>query len=122
MTDLYESNGYRGGRRGLLVGLALLALGTVQPAQALVINVTYPNPGNVPAAAITEINNVVALLDGSFSNNATVGITVDFTANCGLGCNNTLGFINVAYSSWRTAVINDATVNPQNKFLNAAVV
>src|SRR5262249_37581072 len=82
----------------------------------------YPNPGNVPAAAITEINNVVALLESSFINNATVNITVDFTANCGLGCSNTLGFLNMPYSSWRGAMINDAASNPQNTFLNSAVL
>jgi hypothetical protein len=122
MTDLCEPNRFGVGRLGLLAGLGLLALSTVQPAQALVINVTYPNPGNVPAAAMSEINNVVALLDSSFINNATVNITVDFTANCGLGCSNTLGFLNMPYSSWRGAMINDAASNPQNTFLNSAVL
>ncbi len=121
MRDFYGLIRHTGGRLGLLSGVALLALGTVQPAQALVINVTYPNPGNVPAAAMTEINNVVALLDSSFINNATVNITVDFTANCGLGCSSTLGFVGVSYTNWRNAMIADSTANPQNTFLAAAV-
>src|SRR5262249_26373281 len=77
-------------RLGRLSGAVVGALfAGAQPGLALVINVTYPNPANVPAAAQTEVNDVVALLQSSFINNATISITVDFTSTCGLGCNST---------------------------------
>lgn len=99
---------------------ATLAVG--QPAQAnLVINVTYPNPDNVPAAAMTEINGVVTLLQNSFVNNATVNITVDFTSACGLGCSSTLGFTGITCANWRTAMNNASALFPQDTFLAAAI-
>ena len=55
MADLYGSNKHRGGHVGFFAGLALLVSGTIVPAQALVINVIYPNPDNVPAAAVTSL-------------------------------------------------------------------
>jgi hypothetical protein len=98
---------------------ALIAAG--QTAQALLLNVTYPNPANVPAAAVTEINSVTTFLQNSFVNNATVNVTVDFTASCGLGCSSTLGFINVPYTLWRSSMIADSAANPQNRFLASAI-
>jgi hypothetical protein len=114
--------GRPGRRLGFLFGGVLGAtLAAGQPAHAnLIINVSYPNPANVPAAAMTEINNVRTLLQNSFINNATVNITVDFTA-CGLGCSSTQGFTGITYANWRQAMINDSTANPQNTFLAAAV-
>src|SRR5262249_24955991 len=110
-------------RPGLLLGAALGALLFAgQSAQAnLIINVSYPNSGNVPAAAQTEINSVVTLLQNSFVNNATVNITVDFTAGCGLGCSSTFGSTNQTYANWRTAMNNTAALFPQNTFLAAAI-
>src|SRR5262249_38952451 len=107
---------------GFLSGMALLALGASQPASAnLIIDVSYPNPADVPAAAQAEINSVVTLLQNSFINNATINITVEFTAACGLGCSSSTGFITQTYANWRQAMINDSIANPQNTFLAAAV-
>ena len=114
--------GRTGRQLALISSMGLGALFfALQPAQALVINVTYPNPGNVPAAAQTEINSVVTLLQTSFINNATVNITVDFTAACGLGCSSTFGFTSVSYANWRTAMNNTSGLFPQNTFLAAAI-
>ena len=108
-------------RLGLLSGAVVGALfaGT-QPGLALVINVTYPNPANVPAAAVTEINSVVTLLQNSFINNATLNITIDFTSSCGLGCSSTQ-LVGASYALWRNQMIADLIANPQNTFLSAAV-
>ena len=105
----------------LMGGLLAAFFAASQPAQALVINVTYPNPGNVSAAAMTEINGVVTLLQNSFVNNATVNVTVDFTAACGLGCSSTFGSTNQTYANWRQAMINTSALFPQNTFLAAAI-
>src|SRR5438477_12369546 len=116
MADLYGSNKHRGGHVGFFAGLALLVSGTIVSAQALVINVIYPNPDNVPAAAVTEITDVVNLLDSSFVNDATINITVDFTSTCGLSCSSTRRAI-ATYSQWRTQMIADSRANPQNAFM-----
>jgi len=115
--------GRMGRRLGSLTGAALGALLLAgQPAQAnLIINVSYPNLGDVPAAAMTEINSVVMLLQNSFINNATVNVTVDFTSTCGLGCSSTLGFISQTYANWRSAMLADSAANPQNTFLATGV-
>jgi hypothetical protein len=108
-------------------GLALLALGGSQPAHALTINVSYPNASDVPAAAMTEINSVVSLLDSSFINPVTDNITVDFVPPgsgpglCNLGCSSTTGATNITYGAWRGAMAADSVANPQNTFLSAAV-
>jgi len=112
----------RTGRRvGFLLGGVLGALfATGQPVQALLIKVSYPNMANVPAAAMAEINNVINLVDGSFINNATINLTVDFTTDCGLGCSST-NFQTYTYPAWRAAVIANSAANPQNPYQAAAV-
>jgi hypothetical protein len=104
----------------LLSGVALLALGGPQPAYALIIDVSYPDQADVPLAAQNDITNVVNFVDNSFTNNATINVTVDFTSTCGLGCSSTAR-VGPTYTQWTGQMATDSAANPQNTFLKAAV-
>jgi len=124
MPDLYSSSGLSGGRLRLLSGMALLGplalMTAATPAQALIINAT-PLAGT-PAAVVADFNAVVTRYQNVFTDPndpVTVNVTFGLSATCGLGCSSTFR-VAVPYATWRTAMINDAALNPQNTFQAAA--
>jgi hypothetical protein len=57
------------------------ATGGVSPPSGLIINVSYNSDvSGAPAGFKTDIDNVVKLFEGLFTNNATINITVDFSS------------------------------------------
>ncbi len=87
------------------------------PANATGIIVNYNS--NVPAAAQTAFNSVVAEYNSMFSIDFPVVIDVQFNST-GLGSSQTyIG--TTTYASWRSQTIADSAANPQNSYLAAAV-
>jgi hypothetical protein len=97
---------------------ALLLFGPA--AHAITIYVTYGS--DVPTAAQTIFNQVVANYDAEFTNvtltgantgsTGQVNLTVDWGAT-GLGQSQT-NYVYVSYSTWRNAMLSDSTANPGN--------
>ena len=81
------------------------------------INVTYDN--TVPSAAQTAFNTVISTYESIFTTNVTVNIDVTF-GDTDLGESDTEQE-DFPYSTWRTAMMTNATANPGNTFAAAAV-
>jgi hypothetical protein len=80
------------------------------------INVSYDN--TVPSAAKTAFNTVISTYESIFTTNVTVNIDVTF-GNTDLGESDTEQQ-DFPYSTWRTAMMTNATANPGNTFAAAA--
>ena len=85
-------------------------------ASGFQINVTYEP--SVPAAAQTAFNNLIHTYESVFTTNITVNIDVTF-GDTGLGASSSeLEY--VPFSSWRAAMIANASANPGNTYAAAA--
>jgi hypothetical protein len=102
----------------LPVGVATLhpSFSAAPNSSGFKINVTYQ--ADVPAAAQTAFNAVVAAYESAFSTNITVNIEVTF-GNTGLGQSDTQQ-IEVSYAAWRAALLANAQANPGNTYAVAA--
>jgi hypothetical protein len=80
------------------------------------INVTYDS--SVPAAAQAAFNSLVSVYETTFTTNVTVNVNVRF-GNVGLGESNTEYYVE-SYSSWRAAMMANASANPGNTYAAAA--
>jgi hypothetical protein len=100
------------------VAAVVVSLITGAPARAgLIINVAYG--AGVPAAAVTDFNNLIATYEGAFANDITVNLAVNWGA-ASLGESSTLEYYE-SYSAWNAALGNDSRANPGNLYLTAGV-
>ena len=95
---------------------ATLPLQSHASGSGFTINVTYDN--TVPSAAQTAFNSVISTYESIFTTNITVNISVMF-GNTGLGQSDTQQQF-FSYSTWRSAMIANATANPGNTYAAAA--
>jgi len=85
-------------------------------ASGFQINVTY-DPG-VPAAAQTAFNNLAHTYESVFTTNITVNVDVTF-GDTDLGASSS-EIVYASYTSWRAAMMANASANPGNTYAAAA--